>query len=159
MRWCTWYFLFLSLLLISAHQDGLRTAYAQTSPSVQEARTHFQNGLQRAFQGDLDQAANEFNKAISLDPTNPFFYYNLGLVLGMKREFQPAMDAFTQTLRIRPEHLQSHFRLGLLYEINGQYEKALEEYQRVIGLGEQEWEVAMARQRITFLEKALSNLR
>jgi len=154
----TRYVLFLSLLLIWVNQDVSRRAYAQTSPSTQEAKAHFQSGLQRALQGELDQAVNEFNTAITLDPSNPFFYYNLGLVLGMKREFQPAMEAFTHTLRIRPDHLQSHFRLGLLYEIEGRYEKALEEYQRVIGFGEQEWEVAMARQRITLLEKALSDL-
>ena len=152
------YLFALFYLFIFHNPTGvISEVYAQTSMAEQEARTHFNNGLDHAIHGDLDQAVQEFQTAIALDPANSFFYYNLGLVLGMEREYVQAIQAFQQALRLKPHHLPSQFRLALLYEAMGLNEKALEEYQQVLRLKDRGWEVAIAQQRMGLLQKAIDH--
>ena len=152
-------YLFVLFFLFIFHnpQAVFSEVYAQTYIAEQEARAHFQDGLDHAIRGDLDQAVQEFQTAISLDPANSFFYYNLGLVLGMEREYLQAIQAFQQTLWLNPDHLPSQFRLGLLYEVMGFKEKALEQYQAVLRLADRGWELAIAQQRILLIQKALDD--
>ncbi len=149
--------LFFLFLLFYTAQGTAKVVYAQTSTAPEEARALFQEGLDHALREDLEQAVPKFQRAIVLDPTNPFFHYNLGLALGMKKDYMQAIQAFRQALRLKPDHLPSRFRLGLLYEVVGLNEKALEEYQQVLGLKDRAWEVSVAQQRILLLQKALDD--
>ena len=150
-------FVLFFLFIFYNPQAVFSEVYAQTSIAEHEARAHFQDGLDHAIRGNLDQAVYEFQTAIALDPANSFFYYNLGLVLGMEREYVQAIQAFQQTLRLKPDHLPSQFRLGLLYEVIGRNEKALEAYSHVLKLTDRGWEVEIAQQRILLIQNTLDD--
>ena len=53
---------------------------------------HYNQGLRRLKIGQLDDAAQEFERATALDPDFPGGYVGLGLVMAEKNDFESALD-------------------------------------------------------------------
>lgn len=53
--------------------------------------------------GLLDEAIEDFNKAVELDPYNPIIYSNRGLVKRKQENFVDAIDDYTLELKFGPE--------------------------------------------------------
>jgi tetratricopeptide (TPR) repeat protein len=119
----------------------------------QDARRAFVNGNKLASEGKFPDALAAYQKAIELDPDNPYYHYNAGIVYGEVGDFASAFKEFKKAVELKPDHVQSHFRLGLFYTVSNLPQKALEEFRQVIRYGTNEPEVAEARKR---LESSLS---
>ena len=120
-----------------------------------EAERQFENGLRHTLAHDLAQAVGAFRAAIVLNPTNPFFHYNLGVVYGMQHRLDSAMAEMRTTVFLKPDFTPAHFRLGFLLELADRYDEALREYTLAIAGVDSGWEHAAARQRLDHIREVL----
>ena len=120
-----------------------------------EAERRFEEGLRHALSHDLAQAVGAFHTAIALNPTNPFFHYNLGLVYGMQHRLDSALAEMRTTVSLKPDFTPAHFRLGFLLELTDRYDEALREYALVMAGADSGWEHAAARQRLDHIRDVL----
>lgn len=120
-----------------------------------EAERQFENGLRHTRVHDLAQAVGAFRAAIVLNPTNPFFHYNLGVVYGMQHRLDSAMAEMRTTVFLKPDFTPARFRLGFLLELADRYDEALREYTLAIAGTDSGWEHGAARQRLLHVRDVL----
>jgi len=137
--------------------SAVRTV-TDTGPRLSPGEPLFNEGIWRARHGDLVGATTALQAALALEPANPFFHYNLGVVLGMRRQITAALTALRKTVELHPGYTPAHFRIGLLLESTGQYEEAVRAYQLAIASGGTTWEVAVAQRFLGRLRQSLSAL-
>lgn len=81
------------------------------------------------------EAAQEFERAIALDPSYPKAHYYLGLTLLLQNgssAFEPAMQEFQAELDHDPEDYLANFYLGLIYALRRDDGSALHYLQKAI---------------------------
>ena len=127
---------------------------------AETASQHAQKGLSLTKRGQLDQAIEEFKKAIAIDRKYANAHYNLGMVYHLKaaqknnintreldttfptqtyrtkwtnvEELNLAINEFKEVLRLQPNAADAHFKLGLLYDNKGDITNAMTEYREAI---------------------------
>jgi spermidine synthase len=83
-------------------------------------------------QGMLDNAIEEFRKAIELDPNSMLAHSNLAYIYEGKGMINEAIAEFKELLRIQPKMPQIHVGLGLLYDKQGLTDDAIAEMKNAI---------------------------
>jgi tetratricopeptide (TPR) repeat protein len=78
--------------------------------------------------GQLEEAMEEFQKALALEPHHPEAHNNLGTVYGKKGLLDMAALEFKAALRARPYFAKAHYNLGLTYFKQNRLDEAIEEY-------------------------------
>jgi protein O-mannosyl-transferase len=111
----------------------------QSSPDSLTAR----GGLGMAYlaRGQLDDAAQQFQTAIKLNPADHKSYYNLGLVYHKKGDLKTALEYFNRSLRLNPESVKAHYNLATIYLQQRLWDLAIRHYVKVNELNP---EIAMA---------------
>ncbi|MEW6356838.1 MAG: tetratricopeptide repeat protein [Planctomycetota bacterium] len=71
-----------------------------------------------------------FEQGLAIDPKDPRFLHNLGLLCMREKKFSEAEEWFKKTLAIRPWHPEANFHLGVIYEGRGDVKTAMEYYTR-----------------------------
>jgi len=104
-------------------------AHAQES-----ADSAYQKGANYLKQNKLDEAINEFGKAIELNPRSDGAYYNRGRAYKAKGEIGKALEDYTKAINLNsPETIQPACNnRGQIYEDKGDLDKALEDYTKGI---------------------------
>jgi Flp pilus assembly protein TadD len=88
-------------------------------------------GVLREVRGDTgDETLKDFEKAISLDPTNPVHHNNLGFALYLRGRHTDAIKAYRGGLRNDPTARRIHNNLGFAYGQLGHYQRARTEFER-----------------------------
>ncbi len=98
----------------------------EASPDDPNLRNDFGNLL--ALRRFPKQAAEQYEKALSLDKKNFISAYNLGLVRETEGNLSAAISAYQRSIKRKPGFPQSRFRLGRAYEHANQPESAVKEY-------------------------------
>lgn len=75
-------------------------------------------------QGNLNGAAERYQKAIEQEDCIADAYCNLGILEWQTGNFNKAIDRFTSALRYDPRHYQAHYNLANLYAEAGNYKLA-----------------------------------
>ena len=90
------------------------------------------NGLATAYAlgGKLDKSLDTFEQLITLDPSNPQYYFNKGSVLQKEGRVEDAEVAYEEAIRLDPNEQRSLFNLGTLYENRGEWALAKPYYER-----------------------------
>ena len=70
-------------------------------------------GLSHFDRGDLDHAAEFFQKLVTGNPTDGIATYHLGLVSDRRGNFQEAEKYYSSTIRHLPRHWKAHIQLAL----------------------------------------------
>jgi len=121
--------LVFSLLLLfifscSSSKDELRVG----------ALDHFKRGNQY-FQNDQPKAAiSEYKLAISLDPEQERFYYNMGLAYYRLVLYEQAADAYWKAINKKPNFGEAWYNLSLAFNKLGESEKAFMAYEKYLKL-------------------------
>ena len=92
---------------------------------------HNARGIELADRGWLDEAANEFRKAIELDPGSAHAHDNLATIYSEKKLFRDALQEYLAALRLEPDSATAHFNLAGFLAAHGP-DMAIAEYEEAI---------------------------
>ncbi len=94
------------------------------------------NLLGRAFlkKGLYEEAINEFEEAIILDPRISGLYNNLGIAYTAVGRHDEAIAVLEQAISLKPERADYHNNLGAAYLKKEQCKKAVEQFQRALNI-------------------------
>ncbi len=112
-----------------------------------EPYPHFQLGYAFAGLKRLDDAKNEFSRAIALDPKMAAAHLNLGLVL-MDSDPAAAAEAFRHAAELQPTESRPRFLAGFCLEHAGKLPEALEQYRAALALSPKDYEARFALGRV-----------
>ena len=105
------------------NEDNLWIATGKTSPS--DPKTHNNLGDVYSRQGDLNRAAEEFSKAIELNPNYADAYHNLGNVYQRAGSPSAALQLYSKAYEINPKLWQSFQQIAIIYFQNQEFETAI----------------------------------
>ncbi len=128
----------LESLQANALTDAERSARAAVAASPRSATTHNVLGVVLDRSGRADEAFNEFNTAVRLDPKFISARNNLG------RKISEAIAQFENVLKADPAHVQAHYNLGALYADAGDFVKAAEHFAQARARAPEDPQLALA---------------
>jgi len=102
----------------------------EARPDDATLRNDFGNLL--ALRKFYEQAADQYQMAAKLDPSNFISYYNLGLVREAEGKVSDAISAYKKSIARKPGFPPSRFRLGRLYEHTGKLDDAVAQYAKAL---------------------------
>jgi tetratricopeptide (TPR) repeat protein len=86
-----------------------------------------------AYQGNqLEQAAQHFRQAISLEPGFSEAHFNLANILKATDRQSEAIDCYRRAIELDPAHADAHYNLANIYKAQGRTEQALECYRAAV---------------------------
>src|SRR6266511_2556723 len=77
-------------------------------------------------EGQLEQAAVEYERALKINPNLAEAHYNFGVMLTKQARYEEAASAFQRSLEINPFYAESHHNYGVLLEREGRFAEATE---------------------------------
>jgi tetratricopeptide (TPR) repeat protein len=83
-----------------------------------------QRGMAAFQEGRLDLALDFLHRAVALDPLNPSFYNNLGIVLQTSQRLTEAIACFRRAIEIKPDMAEACSNLGHVLDVVGAYAEA-----------------------------------
>ena len=86
---------------------------------ISQSDEHNARGIELADRGWLDEAVNEFTKAIELDPDSAHAYDNLATVFAEKGRFIDALEAYLKAVRLEPQNPNTHHYLASFLSSRG----------------------------------------
>jgi len=95
-------------------------------------KSYFVRGTQYLNNGQYNQAIDNFQKSIELEPNSSEDYYNLGVAHASLNQLEEAITSFQEALKLDPNHAEASYNLGLTYHILEQPEQALVYYKKAI---------------------------
>jgi tetratricopeptide (TPR) repeat protein len=100
-----------------------------------EAEEHFYQGIEYTRQGDSDSAREEFTKAIEIDPTYYFAYYNRALAYYRLGDLENSLADYNKAIELQPDNVYWTIERGFLHMKLGDREKAIIDLERSQELG------------------------
>ncbi|KAE9119142.1 hypothetical protein PF005_g8712 [Phytophthora fragariae] len=122
---------------LPAAQLASKTTATSTSVTVsarEEAEVHHARGFQYRQEGNFQAAADEYSRAIKLNPQHFKAYFNRGFVFDKMRRFDAAVEDYTQALKMDPHNAFALYNRGISLDRSGDYQGALADFTRAIEL-------------------------
>ena len=95
---------------------------------------HYSKGTYYAKDGQYENAIQEFDQAIQLDPDHSKAYYNRGISYFYLGQDQTAINDYTKAIQLNPDDADAYNNRGVSYENLGQYQTAINDYTKAIQL-------------------------
>ena len=96
---------------------------------------HYGQGWVYIREGKFEAAVEQFQKALSLRPQDPYLLKDLGQALFLKGDLEQAIQKLSQASILDPKDGNAAFFLGRAYQEKGENLLALENFQRAQKLG------------------------
>lgn len=106
----------------------LTLSYGQT------AREYYEQGIEKAQAGKLEEAIDLFSKSIELQPEDYYAWYNRGIAKNMLNLYEEALPDFEQTIKLAPDYKKGWLNRGTTKKRLTDYEGALLDYTYAIQL-------------------------
>jgi lipoprotein NlpI len=97
------------------------------APSAQ-AISAVSEGKQYFHAGELERAAASFERALRIDPENPFTYNSLGSARASLRQWSVALGLYARAIEMKPDYGAAYFNRGSAYYNSARYELALQDF-------------------------------
>jgi tetratricopeptide (TPR) repeat protein len=101
---------------------------------------HFQLGNLYFQNGDLNQAKQQYEKALQLNPKFVPALNNLALVSAADKAYDSALKTFLEVLNYYPDDAQTHYNVACMYSRLNQLDKSIEWLKKAIDKGFTDWE-------------------
>jgi protein O-mannosyl-transferase len=94
---------------------------------------HYNLGVALA-KGSVDQAINEYEKAVKISPNYAVARYNLGVALVDRGQIDDAIAQFRRATEVSPDFADAHNNLGSALAGRGQVDEAIERYHKALAI-------------------------
>ena len=91
-------------------------------------------GVDYSKDGQYENAIQEFDKVIQLDPDYAVAYYNRGYSYNKLGQYQTAINDYTEAIQLNPDYADSYINRGNSYHYLGQHQTAINDYTKAIQL-------------------------
>ena len=110
-------------------------ARAQEEERQKEALELYKMGEHYSKLGKVDEAIEEYRKALNLDPNLAEAHLNLGWSYALrKRDYDLARQETLEAIRLKPQLTVAYRNLWWIYRLQKNYEKALETLKKILSL-------------------------
>jgi len=110
-----------------------RTTVAATQPVQREdAKVHYNRGIEFFNARDWDRAISEFTHAININPSYMYAYWLRGVCYEQKKEWDQALADWTAAHRLDPNESALIENIAIYYQNTGDLERALAQYNEAI---------------------------
>lgn len=76
----------------------------------------------------------DYDQALSLEPTNMHSLYNRGICNEKIHNYKEAIDDLTSIIRLKPDYANAYFNRGCCYEEIGQMDRAIQDYSKALDI-------------------------
>lgn len=116
-----------------AHWQSQALAYAESAVrgDPQLAFAHIAHGAALSITGQFDQAADAYQRASTLDPTNVELLWRLGDLAVARKDVTTAEQYYRRSVEAGPKEWEPYNTLGRFYYRRSRYDDALKAYQTV----------------------------
>ena len=108
--------------------------------SYNKARPHNALGFAYADQGQMEEAIEEYNLAIEIQPNYTLAYNNLGIAYKALGRTEDSLMAYNKAISLQPASVKPHYKakphynLGIAYKDLEQYDEAEKEFRAALDL-------------------------
>ncbi len=89
-------------------------------------------GVIEDYRGNFQRAVELIEKSISINPTNPSCYLNLGNAQLHMRQTDSALTNYAKAIKLKPDYAAAYVSRGAALEMGGQFEDAIKCYDTAI---------------------------
>jgi len=107
---------------------------ARVEGPLSEGYYHYSRGVLFAIEGEVDEAIEEYENALRVDPESPYLMTELAALYIQRQEMDKALGLLERSVTLAPEYVDSRILLGSLYGNLKRFEDAIHEYKKVIGI-------------------------
>lgn len=100
----------------------------------QDAKKFYEEGIEKAQAGKLDEAIELFSKSINLQPEDYYSWFNRGIAKNMQGLNEEALLDFEQTVKLAPDYKKGYLNRGTAKKRLTDYEGAISDYSYAIKL-------------------------
>jgi tetratricopeptide (TPR) repeat protein len=104
----------------------------QEVPPEQSSRDHFNMGVFKESEGDIEGALAHYREAVLLEPANAIAQYNLGNIYFRLGAFDSAIECYRASLKADSTFSRSYNNIGVAYYKLGRVEDAKEAWRRAL---------------------------
>ncbi|KAF1788120.1 Tetratricopeptide repeat [Phytophthora cactorum] len=119
---------------LSATRTAVLPPPSPATVSVEQRHTTEPEGFQYRQECNFQAAADEYSRAIQLNPHHFKAYFNRGFVYDKMRRFDAAVEDYTQALKMDPHNAFALYNRGISLDRSGDYQGALADFTRAIEL-------------------------
>ena len=134
-------------------EKALRKAIA-LHINIPEAYNYLAFILSQQPHPNLEEIANLFHQAITINPDFADGYYNLAIVLSKQGNLSDAIQAYLQVIRLLPDSIEAYYNLGVLFSKQKKFSQAQSCFTKVVEL-KPDYAMAYFNLGITFREQEL----
>jgi Flp pilus assembly protein TadD len=138
--------------------DDLFTPKESVNTELEKtARMYRQQGMDAQRIGNINVAAQFYQKAIEIAPNYPVAYNDLGVLLEGAGQPAKAEELYLKSVQVDPNYLSAYTNLAMLYETKRELGRAAQYWDKRAKLGDPEdpWTLK-AKQRLSDLNMVLS---
>src|SRR5579871_1158431 len=104
------------------------------SASADEAKDHFDKGVELYKARKDSEALKEFDLALKIRPGDPTILNWIGFINLQDRNYKEAQEPLEKVVKLRPNSAEAHLNLGNVYDGLKQYPEAIREFETVARL-------------------------
>jgi superkiller protein 3 len=145
----------VALLYLGLGKPGDAVRHFRVSVDVRgdSPAAHYNLGTALSVAMQFDEAVNEFERAIALDPGYALAYSNLGSVLLQQGRSREAVKRLEHAVQLNPQNAEALNSLSVGYAAEGDVEKALATIDRALKLNPSDALQKLLRQRRELLTR------
>jgi tetratricopeptide (TPR) repeat protein len=113
---------------------------------------HFEMGNLYLSRGDLSQAINQFENALTIQPDYSQALNNLAMAYAADKQYDKALDAFKKMTALQPVNASHYYNVAVLYALQTKVRESIEWLKKAIDKGYTNWELIKT-------DKDLENIR
>jgi len=124
-------------LIFSAKHNKLALQYFNTAISLhpQSTEAYYGRAFFRQESGEFDQAIEDYNIILQIDPKYKYAHFNLGyLNYNNNKDYDKAVKNFTKAIDSDPNYINAYYWRALCYENQSNKKAAADDYQKVLNL-------------------------
>ena len=102
--------------------------------SKEDAKFFFAKGIEYHKEDYVEDAIENYDKAIKLSPYNEQIYFNRGLAKNQLGDYEGAIKDFDMVLKLQPKDDASYFNRGIAKYYLKDYQSALQDFNATIAM-------------------------